>query len=83
MEPTRMVLGLAADLVRGVLHASRVRRVRPQWTSQVYTPPRVWAFFTAAILAIMWRLAPEGNPTGTAEEFAPALHTWPVDQDSL
>ena len=25
-------------MVRGVLHASRVRRARPQWTIQVYTP---------------------------------------------
>ena len=40
LEATGMVLVLAADMVRGVLHASRVRRARPQWTIQVYTPPR-------------------------------------------
>ena len=28
----RMVLVLAADMVQGMLHASRVRRARPQWT---------------------------------------------------
>ena len=39
VEPSGMVLVLAADMVRGVLHASRVRRARPQWTIQVYTPP--------------------------------------------
>ena len=32
VEPSGMVLVLAADMVRGVLHASRVRRARPQWT---------------------------------------------------
>ena len=30
VEPSGMVLVLAADMVRGVLHASRVRRARPQ-----------------------------------------------------
>ena len=39
-EPTGMLLVLAADMVRGVLQASRMRRARPQWTIQVYTPPR-------------------------------------------
>ena len=29
----------------------------------------------------MWHLAPEDAPTGTAEEIARALHTWPADQD--
>ena len=29
----------------------------------------------------MWHLAPEGTPTGNAEEIARDLHTWPVDQD--
>ena len=41
VEPSGMVLVLAADMVRGVLHASRVRRARPQWTIQVYTPTGV------------------------------------------
>ena len=39
VEPSGMVLVLAADMVRGVLHASPVRRACPQWTIQVYTPP--------------------------------------------
>ena len=39
MEPTGMVLVLAADMPRGVLYASRVQRERPQWAIQVYTPP--------------------------------------------
>ena len=76
-----MVLVLAADMVRGVLHASRVRRACPQWTIQVYTPPRAWPFCTWAVLAVMWHLAPEDAPTGTAEEIARDLHTWPADQD--
>ena len=38
-EPTGMILFLAADMVRGVLQASLVRRAPPQWTIQVYTPP--------------------------------------------
>ena len=38
VEPSGTVLVLAADMVRGVLHASRVLRARPQWTIQVYTP---------------------------------------------
>ena len=29
----------------------------------------------------MWHLAPEDAPTGTAEEIARDLHTWPADQD--
>ena len=45
VEPSGMVLVEAADMVRGVLHASRVGRARPQWTIQVYGPPRAWAFF--------------------------------------
>ena len=64
-----------------MLHASRARRARPQWTIQVKTPPRAWFFSTWAVLAIMWHLAPGGTPTGTAEEMARDLHTWPVDQD--
>ena len=36
VEPTGMVLVLAADTVRGVLHASRMRRARPQWTIHTY-----------------------------------------------
>ena len=46
VEPSGMVLVLAADMVRWVLHASRVRRACPQWTIQVYTPPRAWPFST-------------------------------------
>ena len=76
-----MVLVVAADMVRGVLNASRVRRARPQWTIQVYTPPRAWPFSTWAVLAVMWHLAPEDAPTGTAEEIARDLHTWPAGQD--
>ena len=70
VEPSKMVLVLAADMVPGVLHASRVRLARPQWTIQVYTPPRVWPFSTWAVLAVMWHLAPEDPPTGAAEEIA-------------
>ena len=81
VEPSRMVLVLAAYMVRGVLHASRVRRARPQWTIQVYTPPRAWPFSTWAVLAVMWHPAPEEAPTGTAEEIARDLHTWPAGQD--
>ena len=77
VEPSGMVLVLAADIVRGVLHASRVRRACPQWTIQVYTPPRAWPFSTWAVLAVMWHLAPENAPTGTAEQIARDLHTWP------
>ena len=81
VEPSGMVLVLAPDMVRGVLHASRVRRACPQWTIQVYTPRRAWPFSTWAVLAVMWHLAPEEAPTGTAEEIARDLHTWPADQD--
>ena len=81
VERSGMVLVLAADMVRGVLHASRVLRACPQWTIQVYTPPRAWPFSTWAVLAVMWHLAPEDAPTGTAEEIARDLHTWPADQD--
>ena len=81
VEPSGMVLVLAADMVGGVLHAFRVRRARPQWTIQVYTPPRAWPFSTWAVLAVMWHLAPEDAPTGTAKEIAWDLHTWPADQD--
>ena len=66
---------------RGVLHASRVRRARPQWTIQVYIPPQAWPFSTWAVLAVMWHLAPEDAPTDTAEEIARDLHAWPTDQD--
>ena len=82
-EPTGMVLVIAADMVRGVLHASRVRRARPQWTIQVYTPPRAWPFSTWAVLAFMWHLAPKGTPTGTVVETARDLPAWPADQDFL
>ena len=81
VEPSGMVLVMAADMVQGVLHAFRVRRARPQWTIQVYTPPRAWPFSLWAVLAVMWHLAPEDTPTGTAEEIARDLHTWPADQD--
>ena len=81
VEPSGTVLVLAADMVRGVLHASRVRRARPQWTIQVYTPPRAWPFSTWAVLAVMWHLAPEDAPRGTAEKLARDLHTWPAGQD--
>ena len=52
-----------------------------KWNIQVYTPPRAWPFSTWAVLAVMWHLAPEDAPTGTAEEIARDLHTWPADQD--
>ena len=81
MEPSGMVLVLAADMVRGVLNASRVLRVRPQWTIQVYTPPRVWPFSTWVVFAVRWHLAAEDAPAGTAEEIARDLHTWPASQD--
>ena len=81
VEPPGMVLVLAADMVRGVLHVSRVRRARPQWTIQVYTPSRAWPFSTWAVLSVMWHLAPEDAPTGTAEEIARDLHTCPAGQD--
>ena len=81
VEPSGMVLVPAADMFRGVLHASRVRRALPQWTIQLYTPPRAWPFSTWAVLAVMWHLAPEDAPTGTAEEIARDLHTWPAGQD--
>ena len=81
VEPSGMVLVLAADMVRGVLHASRVRRARPEWTLQVYLPPRAWPFSTWAVLAVMCHLAPEDAPTGTAEKIARDLHAWPTDQN--
>ena len=40
VAPKLMALVLAADMVRGVLHASQVRRARPQWTIHMYKPPR-------------------------------------------
>ena len=81
VEPSGMVLVLAEDMVQGVLHASHVRRARPQWTIQVWTPPRAWLFSTRAVLAVMWHLAPEDAPTGTAEKITRDLHAWPTDQD--
>ena len=81
VEPTETVLVLAGDMDQGVLHASRVRRARPQWTIQVYTPPRAWPFSTWAMLAVMWHLTPGDAPTGTAEKIARDLHAWPADQD--
>ena len=81
VEPTGMVLVLAADMVQGVLHASRVRRARPHRTIQVYTPPRAWPFSTWAVLAVIWQLAPEDAPTGTADKIARDLHAWPADQE--
>ena len=81
VKPTAMVLVLAADMVGGVLQASRGCRARPQWTIRVYTTPRSWPFSTWAVLAILWHLAPEGTPTGTAEEIARDLNAWPTDQE--
>ena len=81
VEPSGMVLVPAADMIQRVLHASRVRRARPQWTIQVYTPPRAWPFSTWAVLTVMWHLATEDAPTGTAEEIAQDLHAWPTNQD--
>ena len=81
MEPIWMVLVLAAGMFRGVLQASRVWRAAPQLTIQVYTPPRAWPFSRSAVLANIWHLALEGTSTGTAEEIARDLHTWPVDQE--
>ena len=81
MEPSEMVLVLAADMFRGRLHASRVRLARPQWTIQVYPPPWAVLFSTWAVLDVMWHLAPEDAPTGTAEKIARDLHTWPAGQD--
>ena len=81
VPPSGLVLVLAADMVEGVLHAFRVRRARPQWTIQVYSTPQPWPFSTWAVLAVMWHLAPEDAPTGTAEEIARDLHAWSTDQD--
>ena len=81
VEPSGMVLVLVADIVRGVLHASRMLRARPQWTIQVYTPTQAWPLSTWAVLAVMWHLAPEDAPTDTAEKIARVLHTWSTDQD--
>ena len=80
MEPTGMVLVLAADMVRRLHHASWVRRTRPQQKIQVYTRPRAWTFSTWAALAIMWHLATEGIPIGTAGEIARDLHILLVRQ---
>ena len=40
VEPTAMVLVLAAEMVRGVLHAFLAQCARPQSIMQVYTQPR-------------------------------------------
>ena len=81
MEPRGMLLVLAADLVGGVLHASRVRHARPQWTIKVYTPPRAWPFSTWAVLDVMWHLPTGGHPHRHRKEIARDLHDWPADQD--
>ena len=81
MQPTGMVLVLAADMVRGVLQASRLRRARPQWIIQAYTLPRAWPFSTWVVLAVMWHQAPQGTPTGNAEEIARDHHAWSADHD--
>ena len=47
----------------------------------MYTPPQAWPFSTWAVLAVMWHLAPEDAPTGTADDIARDLHTWPADQN--
>ena len=39
--------------------------------------PSTWPFSTWAVLAVMWHLASEDAPTGTAEEIARDLHAWP------
>ena len=44
-------------------------------------PPQAWPFSTSAVLAVMWRLALEDAATGTAEEIARDLHTWPTGRD--
>ena len=72
VEPSGMVLVLAADMVRGA---------HPEWTIQVYTPPRAWPFSTWAVLAVMWHQAPEDAPTSTAEEIARDPNAWTTDQD--
>ena len=72
VEPSGMVLVLAADMVRALLHTTHVRRARPQWTIQVYTPPRAWPFSTWAVLAVMWHLAPEDAPTAAPPRRGPA-----------
>ena len=41
----------------------------------MYAPPRAWSFSTWAVFAVMWHLAPEDAPIGTAEEIARDLHT--------
>ena len=66
VEPTGMALVVAASMVPGVLHASRVRRA-PAVDHPGVHPTRAWLFCTWAVLAIMWHLAPEGTPTGTTE----------------
>ena len=76
-----MVLLLAADMFRSVLNACGVRPAHPQWTTQLYGPPSAWPFSTWAILAIMWHLAPEGNPAASAVDIAKDLHAWPNDQE--
>ena len=76
-----MVLVLAADMVQGVLHVSRVRRARPQWTIRVYTPAGAWPFSTWVVLVVMWHLAPEDAPTDTAEEITRDLQAWLTDQE--
>ena len=42
------------------------------------TPPRAWPFSTWAVLVVMWHLAQEDAPTGTAEEIARDPHAWPT-----
>ena len=49
--------------------------------SRCTPPPQAWPFSTWAVLAVMWHLAPEDAPTGTAEDIARDLDTWPADQD--
>ena len=82
VELTGMVPVMAADMVRGVLHASRVRSAHPQGTFQLYTPPRALLFSTSAVLAIMWHLAREDTPKGTAKEIASEFHAWRATRTS-
>ena len=70
VEPSGMVLVLAADMVRGVLHASRVWGARPQWALLHMGGARR-------------HVAPgaEEAPRGTVEEIAWDLHAWPTGRD--
>ena len=74
MDPTGMVLVLAKDMVRGVLHTSRVRRASPHWTIQVYNPQQEWSFSTWAYSPSCgtWR---RKGPRRTTRRTLPAIST--------